>query len=177
MNNIQRIFAFLLLSFALGIVACEVVELDSPQAVNPGPEGDPDGGNGPNPSGVVTGPDSLPQDEDTFLLFLAGDSAKTWNATQFTIEGISGFQDCRLDDRMTLLADGTYIFDGGTANCGGGDQAQAQGTWRLDFESATLFFTLGPDESSGQLIGLEESTLVILGDFIGLDIAARYDAF
>ncbi len=149
--------------------ACGVVELDTPPP--------PDNGGMPDPSGTVTGPNSLPADEATFVNFLTGDSTKVWQAVQFTLEGLNGFQNCRLDDQMTLSTDGSYVFNGGVQNCGGEDQAQAAGSWSLDFNNAQLSFVLDGENFQGEVTGLTEDQIVITGTYLGLEVEARYESF
>lgn len=180
MKRNQKSIARLFLLPLIFVLSCSVVELDTPPAPgNPGQE-PTNGGNGGDTPGTVTGPTSIPQDESTFLTLLVGDTtaaaAKTWEATQFTLEGLSGFQDCRLDDQITLVGDKTYDFDGGAISCGGEDQAQADGGWTIDFATAQITFGLGSDQFSGTITGLSDTELVITGSYLGLEIIARFDA-
>ena len=159
------ISACFLITLLFLIVACDVIDLETPPT------------DGPVDQNVsVSGPNSLPADQDIFLDFLRGTSGKTWNASQFTLQGLDGFQNCRLDDAITLGDDGSYQFDGGNVSCGGEDQSQAQGTWNLDFENSRLSFVLGGDTFQGEVIGLTENTLIIRGTYLGLEVEARYDA-
>lgn len=173
----QRSITRLFLLPLIFLLSCNVVELESPPAnpSNPSPEPSQGGGD----SGVVTGPNTVPQDESSFLTLLLGDTSstasRTWAAVQFTLEGLSGFQDCRLDDQITLFADNTYDFNGGNLNCGGEDQAQAAGGWSFDFESTQITFGLGSEQFSGIITGINEDQLVITGTYIGLEIVARFD--
>ena len=159
------ISAGFLITLLFLVSSCDVINLDTPPTDDPVDQ---------NVS--VSGPNTLPADQDTFLNYLRGNNGKTWNASQFTLQGMDGFQNCRLDDAMTLGNDGNYQFDGGNVSCGGEDQGQAQGTWNLDFENSRLSFVLGGDTFQGEVVGLTENTLVIRGTYLGLTVEARYDA-
>lgn len=170
----QRSITHLFLLALIFMVSCDVVELDTPPApANPGQPETPT-----EEAGAITGPNTVPQDEASFLALLLGDGvdSKTWAAAQFTLEGFSGFQDCRLDDQMTLFADNTYDFDGGNISCGGEDQAEADGGWSFDFATSQITFGLGSEQFSGTITGLSETQLVITGSYLGLEIEARFDA-
>lgn len=158
-NSLKIAFLFLLWAF---LPACNVIELDSPTS-----------NSGDNT--LVSGPTTLPTDEATFLLYLSGSNGKTWKTSQFTLQGFSGFQNCRLDDQMILETNGNYQFDGGNISCGGEDQAQAQGTWQLDFVNNKLTFVLGGETFQGEVTGLTESSLVIRGSYLGMELKARFD--
>ncbi|NJO01940.1 MAG: hypothetical protein HC880_09830 [Bacteroidia bacterium] len=162
LNSIKLIF---LLIIWWMLPACNVVELETP----------PDDTNVNNNSSI-SGPTTLPSDEAIFLSFLTGPNGKTWEAGQFTLQGLSGFQDCRLDDKMTLNPNGNYIFDGGTISCGGEDRSAAQDTWQIDFANRRISFALGNQTFQGTITGLSETMLVIQGTYLGLEVKARYDA-
>lgn len=168
MKSLQFFSKISLILFILALSSCDVIELETaPSSNNPSDQGN-------DPQGDIDGPTTIPNDSDTFDAYLVGDSAKTWSAAAFTLEGISGFQDCRLDDQMILTVDGTYFFDGGSNFCGGEDQAQAAGTYQVSFEDATVNFTLGTESFPGIITGLTEDELVITGSYLGLRIEARY---
>ncbi len=167
MNSFKPLMQLLLVSVLTLAWACDVVNLDVP------PQDPNDQNNGPVAS-PVTGPTNTPSSEADFLNLLVGDSARTWQANQFSLEGISGFQNCRLDDSMTLLPDGTFTYDGGQNNCGGEDQSSATGTWTLDFDNARIDFTMNGESFGGTVTGLTEGELVITGSYIGLQIVGNY---
>lgn len=158
-------FAGILITLVFLIAACDVINLDTPPTDDPLDQ-----------NVTVSGPNTLPSSQDTFISYLSGSNGKTWNASQFTLQGMDGFQNCRLDDVMTLESDGSYQFDGGNVSCGGEDQREAQGTWNLDFENNRLSFVLGGDTFEGEVVGLTENTLVIRGTYLGMTVEARYDA-
>ena len=83
---------FMLITMSLMVSSCDVIELNS-------------GIESPSNNDEIQGPDSTPSDETQFLAFLHNDVSKVWDAQGFTIAGISGFQDCRLDDQIELFAD------------------------------------------------------------------------
>lgn len=75
--------------------------------------------------GVVEG-DLTEQENSTDLLFedvfptsaidantiLRGNVVKSWETTAFKIESVNGYQECRLDDKISLDGDGTYSYAG-----------------------------------------------------------------
>ena len=107
---------FVLLVLTIFVGSCELVELE--QAPTIGEES-------------IVGPTTVPAGESEFLMMFANNGSKTWSATGFTLIGLEGFQDCRLDDKITINSDGTYAYDGGELLCFGGDNDRFKtGTWK-----------------------------------------------
>ena len=161
-----------MLILALGCVlligSCTLVDLDNPPADGSG------NGNGQSAE-VITGPNTVPNDLDTMLIYLRNESSKVWNASGFTIFGLSGFQDCRLDDVITLNADGTFSYDGGETLCGAEDnQRERSGTWEYDETQNMLTFLEGNSRFSAEITGLNNNQIVLKSRYIGLDINGSY---
>jgi len=106
---------------------------------------------------------------------LTGAGSRSWSVSSFTIENISGFQQCRLDDQIVMNTDGSFAYDGGGLLCGAEDSDQLKsGTWSLDYTTRTLTFV--PD--IGDQIELYVETLtgqevVFSTSYIGLDILGK----
>ncbi len=115
----------LALVFTSLISACSLVDLDEP-----------------GPTAPVDPPLGLPATAEELLTAIAGtESGRTWSAETFELEGLSGFQLCRLDDTFMFFTDGTYRYDGGEVLCGGEDDQRIKtGTWELDFENSQILF-------------------------------------
>jgi len=112
-----------------------------------------------------TVPTEVPADESEFKLLIHGDDKNQWTPEEFTLEGLLGFQDCRLDDTMTLRQDGTYQFDGGTMSCGGDDVAERSGVYIQDYVNKRLIFDEGTsDEVTMQISGLDQGVIAVSGE-------------
>ncbi|MEO9967534.1 MAG: lipocalin family protein [Reichenbachiella sp.] len=112
-------------------------------------------------------------DANTFLL---GGSSRIWQTIAFTIEGVNGFQNCRLDDEIELREDGTYYYDGGEMLCGAEDnQKIKQGEWRLDEESRTLIFDEGAETQTEIYIeSLTEEEMVISTHYYQWKVVGKF---
>ncbi|MEM8893603.1 MAG: lipocalin family protein [Bacteroidota bacterium] len=160
-------------SFVVLASACSIVELDEEPN-----ETQLDGG---TPSEVDLGGENTPEEEIVFAQMLHGADSKTWIASEFSIEGMSGFLDCRLDDVITLYADGTYEYDGGNNLCGLEDnQRIRRGNWSYNFETTEVTLEPGTNlESTARVISLEGNILTLTGvyknDILGsFDVSGRY---
>lgn len=148
LNNIGHLFLFGIL---LGLGACDLVELDTP-----------------GPTEQVEAPVGLPETLEAFNLALSGEESRTWNALTFTLEGLRGFQFCRLDDSFQFFANGTYRYDGGNVLCGGEDAEQIRtGTWEVDFANAQILF----DKETGreyraQVSGINDDRIQLFGEVV-----------
>lgn len=152
--------------------ACSIVELDESA------DADRDG---TTISEVDLGSATTPDEVSLFAQMLHGNGSKTWVASEFSIEGMTGFLDCRLDDVITLNADGTYEYDGGTNLCGlEDDQRIRNGNWSYNFETTELILEPNSDmESVAKVISLEGNILTVTGvyenDILGsFDVSGRY---
>ena len=162
------IFSIVLIGFS----SCELVELEEmQQQVGMQDPMDPED---PVESLVPT---SIPNNTDTVMQYLTNGTIKTWNALAFTIEDISGLQQCRLDDVIELNIDGTYTYDGGNVLCGAEDNTQTrQGTWMFSMEDLELVFDEGtPNETVTELTGLDKNSVAISGSYFGLDVLGVYN--
>lgn len=135
----------------LTVTSCSVVELDQP------------------PTTAVEPPVGLPDTETAFALALAGNESTLWKAITFQLEGLAGFQACRLDDTFMFMSDGTYRYDGGEVLCGGADDRRVKtGIWELNFDNAEIIFDRDTDiEYSALVLGLSDNKIQLRG---GVDI-------
>lgn len=154
-KSLLSLFAMLLIS------SCSVVELDEPTEVP-----------------IING---LPSTSDAFVNAIAGDSGRDWSTIAFQLEGMRGFQQCRLDDTFMFLSDGTYRYDGGENLCGGEDSLRIKtGTWEFNPDSNEIIFDITTNkEYSAQIIAIEDGKMQLTGqvDIFGvvLDIQGFYE--
>lgn len=156
-------------------VGCNIVEVEEGNS--------PDSNNSPSGTEdqVNLGDQVLPEDALSLGQLLHNNDSKTWMASQFTIEGVGAFLDCRLDDTITLFSDGTYSYDGGANLCGADDdQRNRTGNWTFSFETLALIFEPGTDEeASATIVTLDEGVFTFTGVyqsnlFGSFDIEGRY---
>lgn len=125
---------------------------------------------------------SYPSSEAQFTQFFHSNDGHTWLADGFTLAGTSGFLDCRLDDQIILKASstnslvGTYEYNGGTILCGAEDNKTSKfGTYQIDFESKSITFDGGTsNETTATVSGLDETTIVLEGSYLGMTIRGKY---
>jgi len=154
----------IILAIGWAVTSCDVIELNS-------------GVEAPPNNDIIQGPQTTPNDETQYLDFLHGTESKLWEAQGFTIAGISGFQDCRLDDQIELFADGTYQYNGGSILCGAEDsQSQRTGLWSLDFTQGVITFIIDGDEFEAVVSGLDPDGIVLSSSYAGLPVSASYQA-
>lgn len=163
-NSGSALFLLMLMS------ACSIVELENNDPID-----------GSDISNVNLGSGDLPTDSEVFGQMLHNNASKVWSGEEFTIEGFSGFLDCRLDDTITLSSDGTYSYDGGTLLCGGDDSSRIKtGNWSYDFDNKLLVIDPGTaNETSAKIITLETGLITMTGiytsDIFGVfDVAGSY---
>jgi len=109
-------------------------------------------------------PTTLPETEAQFTAILHANGQQKWIAREFKLVDLVEFQDCRLDDTMTLNQDGTYQFDGGIKSCGGDDVATRSGVYRQDYANGQLIFDEGTnDEAIVKVSGLDEGVIALSG--------------
>ena len=158
-------YKFIILVSFIGLytAGCQVIEL--------GPEL-----NEAENNQTIEGPRNTPTSLEQFQEYLFGTDSKTWQASGFTLAGISGFQNCRLDDRIEIRADGTYEYQSGDQLCGAEDQLrQRSGNWSLLFEERLIQFETGTGETFEALIlGLDPQNIVLSSSYMGLAIEASY---
>lgn len=153
-KSLGSIIALLLIS------GCSVVELDEPTQLP-----------------IING---LPSTTDAFVNAIAGESGRNWSTIAFQLEGMRGFQGCRLDDTFMFLTDGTYRYDGGENLCGGEDSLRIKtGTWEFNSNSNQIIFDITTNkEYSAQIIAIEDGKMQLTGqvDIFGviLDIQGFY---
>ncbi len=175
-SRFNSLFATLLLGAILAVfTSCEV--LDDPASS----QGDNPNTDVPAEDAIDRGSGNVTLEAAAFAALLHNDSSKTWAADQFTIEGFSLFQQCRLDDVMTLHNDGTYNYDGGNQLCGAEDDTRLRtGTYTFDVDAATITFDAGTAlEATATVVTLEAGTAVLEGQYVSdvfgtFDVAGRY---
>ncbi len=140
--------------------ACDLVELDSP-----------------GPQEAIASPVGIPDSAAELNSALSNDEGREWQALTFELEGLDGFQACRLDDTFTFFANGTYQYDGGEVLCGGADDRRLKsGTWEADFDNLEIIFDVTTDlESVARVLGIEDNRMELAGsvDIFGQDLAIK----
>ena len=140
--------------------SCDLVELDSPA-----------------PEQEVESPVGLPDSASELQTALSNDQGREWQAVTFELEGLDGFQLCRLDDSFTFFANGTYQYDGGEVLCGGADDRRLKsGTWQADFDNFEIVFDQTTDlESVARILGIEEKRMELAGfvDIFGQQLSIK----
>ena len=121
-------------------------------------------------------PATLPATVDAFENEFHGGSQKTWRTLSFTLAGLDGLQDCRLDDVMLINADGTYQYDGGETLCRAEDSERIRtGTWEVNDDGRSITFDRGTvREYTTTVNGLESDIISVSGQYIGLAIKGIY---
>lgn len=157
--KITGVIGLLLVSMIFG--SCELVTLEKP-------EDEP----------VIFEPTTLPESVTAFNDALHGGSSKSWSTISFTLAGLSGLQDCRLDDIIEIKVDGTYSYNGGAVLCGAEDNEQVRtGTWKVINNGTSIVFDEATNrEYTATVNGFEQNTLSISGQYIGLAIKGIYSA-
>ncbi|MEO9805823.1 MAG: lipocalin family protein [Reichenbachiella sp.] len=133
-------------------------------------------GNDASESNTITFENVFPNsliDANTYLL---GGGNRTWTTVAFTIEGVNGFQNCRLDDEIRLNEDNTYAYDGGTMLCGAEDNQKIKsGTWEIDAPSRTLTFDKGLDHESIMYIeSLTSEEIVVSSHYYSWKVVGKF---
>lgn len=132
----------------MSINACSVVELETPDQLD------------------IASPLGTPATEAELLAELTNSDSREWQALTFQLEGLEGFQSCRLDDTFIFFDNGTYRYDGGEVLCGGADNTRVKtGLWELDFANLEITFDRGTTiESTAQIAGLEDTRMELRGE-------------
>lgn len=125
---------------------------------------------------------AFPTSETQFSQLFHSNDGRVWQANGFTIAGTEGFLDCRLDDKITLKANatnaliGTYEYNGGDDLCGAEDDATSKfGTYQIDFENKQVIFDAGTDnETTAKITGLDDTSIVLEGAYLGMTIRGKY---
>lgn len=143
------------------LTACSVVEENSV---------------GSSDTGTITYENVFPESIIDANAYLLGGESRTWSTVAFTIDGISGFQNCRLDDQVTLLDDNTYRYDGGTMLCGAEDNQKIKtGTWQLDANARLLTFDDGTSEESVFYIeSLTNGEIVVSSHYYNYKVVGKF---
>jgi hypothetical protein len=147
--------AYLLLLVCLfALNSCNLVELDEV----------------PTPDLEV--PMGIPSTIDGFIFALASNDSWTWKTLGFRLEGLNGFQSCRLDDTFKFFANGTYRYDGGTVLCGGADDRRIKtGVWEVDLTNNQIVFDRETNiEYSASVLGLNNDRIQLISE---VDIFGR----
>lgn len=168
---------------------CALVELDEQVAGN---TSDPIDLEEPlEESRVDLGSQTIPDDAAIAAEFLHGETSRRWDAIEFVVRGmgISRSLDCRLDDFITLFADGTLEYESGQWACGGAESNAIDRNGQFSITNAdpqdfqVSFTNIDGFEGStfeGSVVTLEEGVLVltssyqssIFGNFV---ITGRYE--
>ncbi|MEM9298700.1 MAG: hypothetical protein AAGA64_09945 [Bacteroidota bacterium] len=152
----------LLLFFVFWATSCEITQLNQPDD-----EEEID---------VVEGPTVAPTSTAEFENLFHGGSQRSWKTISFTFMGVGGIQDCRLDDSMTINADGTYEYDGGANLCGAEDSERVRtGTWEVTNDGRNIVFDSGTvNEYTADVTGAEDDQIALSGQYIGLNVSGVY---
>jgi hypothetical protein len=154
--NISRIRITALVAISISLLAsCKLASLEEPEK-----ESVP----------------SLPSTLTEFEVLFHSNTQKVWKAQSFTLGSINGLQNCRLDDTMTIVSDGTYEYNGGQSLCGAEDsQRIKKGTWKILNNGANILFDEGTSTAYvAEVIGLESKKIVLRGTYFGLEINGTY---
>lgn len=110
--------------------------------------------------------DDTPVDSVDIDLMHEGDSV-VWDAVDFKIGGSAIHATCRLDDKITLRSDGTYVFDGGTDFCGLEDNTRiVTGTWEVSDDNQSLVFDRLTDrEFTTVVVNQTEDEIELTGNY------------
>ncbi|MCG8318791.1 MAG: hypothetical protein MI921_04770 [Cytophagales bacterium] len=121
-------------------------------------------------------PETIPSSITEFETMFHGDTQITWSAISFTLAGFEGLQNCRLDDTIIVMADGTYQYDGGEVLCGAEDsQRFRSGTWQIINNGNNILFDEGTSRQyTARVNGLEDRTISLSGEYLGLEIRGIY---
>lgn len=159
MTKINSIWLMIL---GVGIMACEVTQLDQPSDEEE--------------VEMIQEPTKLPSSAEELESAFHGGDQRTWQTVSFTFMGVGGIQDCRLDDQMTINVNGTYEYDGGAVLCGAEDDERIRtGTWSVTNNGRNIVFDAGTvNEYTADVTGLENDMIAISGQYIGLNISGIY---
>ncbi|WP_420582007.1 lipocalin family protein [Reichenbachiella sp.] len=150
----------ILLWMGLVLCACSVVEEGQMDAENSAINFD-----GTYPNSAI--------DVNAYLL---GGESRTWTTLEFTIDGVSGFQNCRLDDQIQLNSDKTYDYDGGDMLCGAEDNVKLKsGTWEVDVDNRMLTFDSGTDhEAIFHIESLNAEEIVVRSQYYSWEVLGKF---
>lgn len=164
MNFVIKSLIFI--STLLFTAGCEVVTVDGNN-----PNNNPDAGLIPNDIDYPATSAELEQ-------MLTNSDQKTWSSSAFEIEGISGFQSCRLDDQIMLTANGTFSYNGGDVLCGAEDRNRIRGgSWEVDFETRTISIVTDNEDQFDLLIeSVNDVKIIFSGFYFGLEITGEFEA-
>jgi hypothetical protein len=166
MKSLKKISIKFLMCILILISGCDLVSLEEPASDNDQLNND------------IIGPQTIPSNLEDYGRYFHNNSTKTYAAISFTLATLSGLQDCRLDDHMTIYADGRYQYDGGTLLCGAEDSEKLRsGTWVIIENGNALIFDQGTvREYRVNVDGLSESEIALTGGYLGLQIVGVYKA-
>lgn len=163
--EMKKSLSFILFNvLVFSFTSCELTTLDEP------------GAEMENEIMEVFEPQTVPSTIAEFETMFHGNSQLTWSATSFTLAGFEGFQNCRLDDMIIVNADGTYEYDGGDVLCGAEDSQQNRtGTWEIMDNGNNILFDRGTNrEYTARVNGLDDNTISLSGEYLGLEIKGIY---
>ncbi|WP_422361669.1 lipocalin family protein [Reichenbachiella sp.] len=155
MNHLSKLFLLVLV-----ISACSVVEVE----------------NMDNENSEINFESTFPNSAIDVNAYLLGGASRTWTTLEFTIDGVDGFQNCRLDDQIQLNSDKTYDYDGGDMLCGAeDDQKLKSGTWEVDVDNRTLTFDAGTDrEGIFHIESLNAEEIVVRSQYYSWEVLGKF---
>lgn len=155
MNHLIRLF---LLAFAIS--ACSVVEVEDID----------------NENTEINFDSTFPNSAIDVDAYLLGGESRTWTTLEFTIDGVNGFQNCRLDDQIQLNSDKTYNYDGGDMLCGAeDDQKLKSGIWEVDVDNRILTFDAGTDqEAIFHIESLNAEEIVVRSQYYSWEVLGKF---
>ena len=155
MNHLSKLFLL-----ALVISSCSVVEVE----------------NMDNENSEINFESTFPNSAIDVNAYLLGGESRTWTTLEFTIDGVNGFQSCRLDDQIQLNSDNTYDYDGGDMLCGAeDDQKLKSGTWEVDVDNRTLTFDAGTDrEGIFHIESLNAEEIVVRSQYYNWEVLGKF---
>jgi len=159
-SNFNYLYTSFIIAAITLISACDLVELDSPA-----------------PQDAIPSPVGFPDNAEAFITAISSNERQEWQALTFNLEGLDGFQNCRLDDTFVFFGNGTYRYDGGEVLCGGADDERIKtGTWKADFDNLQIIFDETTDlESIARLIGIQDNHMELAStvDIFGQTLAIQ----
>lgn len=155
MNHLIRLFLL-----ALAISACSVVEVEDID----------------NENAEINFDSTFPNSAIDVNAYLLGGESRTWTTLEFTIDGVNGFQNCRLDDQIQLNSDKTYSYDGGDMLCGAeDDQKLKSGIWEVDVDNRILTFDAGTDQEAIFYIeSLDAEEIVVRSQYYSWQVLGKF---
>ena len=87
-----------------------------------------------------------------------------------------GVDDCTKDDCTKLNSDKTVTFDEGATKCDPNDPQSSTGTWSVSADGKTLTVTVDGETTSGTIVELSSTKLVLEVEFLGVKFRSTLQA-